>query len=138
MRRLLLALTALLVASPALAQPLTVAVAPSAPMTVQTPDGRWTGPAITLMREAADATGRPIRFDTLEQALAAQEDGQVDVVAASAGALKSAGSDSPQATTVQIPLQLAARDDAAPFVAEINRLTAAPFWWNQAAEAVDD
>lgn len=60
----LLGLCALLLAGPAVAQstPLTVAIVPSAPMASQAPDGRWTGPAIALMREAADATGRPIRF----------------------------------------------------------------------------
>ena len=83
--------------------------------------------------------GRLVRFRSLADALAALGDGRVDVVAASRAAL--AGVPDPpsiKATTVQLPLQVAAKPDAAPFVAQINRLTAAPSWWSRVSEAAGD
>ena len=59
-------LCALSLAGSAAAQsdPLIVAVAPSGPMASQAEDGRWTGPAIALMREAGgrDRSAHPFRL----------------------------------------------------------------------------
>ena len=82
--------------------------------------------------------GTVVRFDTLKQALAAREDGRVDLVAAGKAAFSSADHWSIQATAVQLPLQVAAKAEAADFVAELNRLTAAPSWWSQAAKATGE
>ena len=73
MRFVLLALLALL--SSGAAAEMRVAVAPMAPLAQQAPDGRWHGPAIDLIREAAADAGEMATFtevppERLQQAIA--------------------------------------------------------------------